>query len=146
MYNLQSMGSSRVFFPQQALDQWLSENKIEITSKEFTIRAEGRRYRIVEAVRVLSEVSGLEDANEIVGKVKSVNYVTELGAELLGTSMVVGDNAYEVVRGFVGSPIGQLSVEVTDRKPESERDSASQTGSPKTDEELLAQFLAQNLE
>ena len=140
------MGSSRVFYPQQALDQWLSENKIELTSKELAIRAEGRRYRIIETMRVLSEVSGQEDANEIVGKVKSVNYVAELGAELLGTSMIVGDNAYEIVRGFIGSPVGELTASGPDRNPQGERDPAEGTERPKTDEELLAQFLAQNLE
>ena len=43
---------------------------------------------------------------DLVGRVKSVNYLTELGAELLESSMLLGDNAYDIIPGFIGSPAG----------------------------------------
>jgi hypothetical protein len=138
------MGRNRVFFPQGALDEWVSENKVELTDRELVIKAEGRRYRIVEAVRVLGEVSDLGDPYDIVGRVKSVNFVTELGAELLETSMIVGDNAYDVVPGFLGVPLGTFdehqATSVGRRRP-------ARPGSdrPGSDEELLAKFLVQKL-
>ena len=52
------MGKNRVFFPQEALDRWLSEGRVEIAGSELTIPNERRRYRLVEAVRVLSEEAG----------------------------------------------------------------------------------------
>jgi hypothetical protein len=137
------MGRNRVFFPQEALDQWLSENKVELTGNQLVIRAEGRRYRLMEAVRVLGEVTGTEDANELAGKVKTLNFLTELGAELLGDSMIVGDNAYDVVPGFIGAPVGTFA----EHRAQSQRGAAlTQSRSATSDEELLAQFLIQNLE
>jgi hypothetical protein len=55
-------------------------------------------------VRVVAEVTGAEDANELVGKVKSLAYLQELGAEILEGSMLIGDNAYDVVPGFTALP------------------------------------------
>ena len=141
-YNWLPMARNRVFFPQEALDQWLAENKVEVTGNQLVIRAEGRRYRLVEALRVLAEVSGTEDQNELAGKVKTLAYLTELGAELLGTSMIVGDNAYDVVQGFIGAPIGSFA----DHVAQSQRTPNLQARPISSDEELLAQFLIQNLE
>ena len=135
---------NRVFFPQGALDEWLSENEVELTNKELVIKAEGRRYRIVEAVRVLGEVTGLEDPHEIVGKVKSVNFVTELGAELLETSMIVGDNAYDVIPGFLGVPEGTFD-EHRAKSAARRRPGRPESDRPGSDEELLARFLEKKL-
>jgi hypothetical protein len=44
---------------------------VDLKNDELTIRAEGRRYKIIEAIRVVGEVTGSPDANEVVGKVKS---------------------------------------------------------------------------
>ena len=98
------MAPNRVFFPQRALDQWLADAAIDFTGRELVIKAVNRRYLVVEAARILQEVSGTEDMYDLVGRVKSVNYLTELGAELLESSMLLGDNAYEIIPGFVGSP------------------------------------------
>ena len=91
---------NRFFFPQQALDEWIVDGRIELANGELTIVSEGRVYRVAEAVRVLGEVTGAEDANELVGRVKSLAFLQELGAELLEGSMLIGDNAYDVVPGF----------------------------------------------
>jgi hypothetical protein len=134
------MAPNRVFFPQRALDQWLAESKIDLSAKELVIKAENRRYQVVEAVRVIQEVSGTEDLFDLVGKVKSVNYLMELGAEILETSMVLGDNAYEVVPGFLGAPVGSFK---------EHRAGVSTTRDdplPKSEEALLAQYLMQTLE
>ena len=132
------MGPNRVFFPQEALDQWLSDDRIELTGTELVIKAEGRKYRIMEAVRVLGESTGGQDDNEIVGRVKTVAYLTELGAELLGNSMIIGENAYDVVPGFLGSPIGTFA--------QHRADAATAPASASSEEELLAQYLMQALE
>ncbi len=100
------MTPNRVFFPQQALDAWLAEAKIDFTGRELVIKAANRRYQVIEAARIVQEVSGSEDIYDLVGRVKSVAFLTELGAEILESSMLLGDNAYEVVPGFIGSPLG----------------------------------------
>lgn len=137
------MGKNRVFFPQEALDRWLVEGRAEIYGSELIIMSERRRYRLVEAVRVLSEEAGHSDPDELVGKVKTVLYLTELGAELLGDSMVLGENAYRVVAGWLGSPVGTLAEHRAERQER--RVSRAPLPAPGSDEELLAAFLARNL-
>src|SRR5690242_3093945 len=100
---------NRVFFPQAALDEWIAEDRVDLRNDELTIKSENRKYRIIEAVRILSEVTGQADVNELVGKVKSRAFLTELGAEILEGSVILGDNAYDAVPGFVGAPIGSFA-------------------------------------
>jgi hypothetical protein len=129
---------NRVFFPQQTLDTWLAQNRVEVTSRELTLKAEQRTYRVVDAVRVLREVTRGQDQYDIVGQVKSVNFLLELGAELLGTSMIIGESAYDVVPGFLGTPIGDFEQHRA-RRPDGEAGLQS-------DEELLARYLVQDLD
>ncbi|HMY19357.1 MAG TPA: hypothetical protein PKA58_23700 [Polyangium sp.] len=129
---------NRVFFPQIALDEWLTEARAELRNDELLVKAEGRKYRIIEGIRVLREVSGMSDGNELVGKVKSKAFLVELGAEILESSMILGDNAYDVVPGFIGAPTGSLL------------NMPAVTSSPapppvSSDEDLLAAFLATKL-
>jgi hypothetical protein len=144
------MGKNRVFFPQTALDQWISEGKVELSGDELTIKAEARRYRILEAARVTSECTGLPDANELVGRVKTRLHLSELGAELLEDSMVLGDNAYDVVPGFLGAPVGTFEEHITGSARVEARRSipsakASEAAPPASDEDLLARFLLESL-
>jgi hypothetical protein len=52
---------NRVFFPQSAFDVWLSDGTVDLRGDELTIVAEARRYKLTEAVRIVSEVSGTPD-------------------------------------------------------------------------------------
>jgi hypothetical protein len=133
------MAKNRVFFPQTALDQWISEGKVDLSGDELTIKPDARRYRILEAARVLVECTGLPDANELVGKVKTRTFLSELGAEILETSMVLGENAYDIVPGFVGAPVGTFSEHMA---------AAGTVGASSpaaSDEDLLAKFLLESL-
>lgn len=128
---------NRVFFPQAALDEWIAGDLVDLERDELTIRSEARKYRITEAVRILREVAGTPDEQDLVGRVKSVGYLTELGAELLEQSMILGDAAYDVVPGFVGAPVGTFA-EHLQASPEAGAQAAS-------DEELLAAFLSKSM-
>jgi hypothetical protein len=125
---------TRVFFPQTALDEWVGENRADIKGEELTLKVEGRRYRIIEAVRIVREVTGADDPHELLGRVKTRAFLVELGAELLEGSMILGDNAYDVVQGFVGAPIGSFA----DYKKSAPR----QASAANSDEEVLQAFLA----
>ncbi len=130
---------NRVFFPQAALDQWIVDGVVELVQGELTIlgeRGEGRRYKLAEAVRVLREVSGEEDPNELVGRVKARGYLEQLGAEIMESSMLVSEAAYDVEPGWVGIPIGTFAEHLG---------AAPGRGKSKTDEDLLARFLAKSL-
>ncbi len=98
-----AMGPNRVFFPQAAVDQWLSEGRLEVIERELCISSHPRRYRLVEAAYVVAEVTGAPDDDDLVGRVKSLTYLEALGAEVLGDSMILGDSAYDLVPGWVGT-------------------------------------------
>ena len=129
------MAPNRAFFPQRALDTWLAEAKIDFTGRDLVLRAAQRRYQVVEAARVIQEVSGQEDIYDLVGRVKSVIFLTELGAEILESSMLLGDNAYEVVPGFMGVPVGTLSDYLAENSAQSLEALAT------SDEDLLIKYL-----
>ena len=138
------MGNNRVFFPQAALDQWISDGKVDLAGDELTIRPDARRYKIFEAARILREVTGLADMNELVGKVKTRQFLSDLGADLLESSMVLGDNAYDVVPGFLGAPVGTFEEHMAGPKNGAAQ-SPGASAPPGSDEELLAKFLLGNM-
>jgi hypothetical protein len=123
------MGKTRMFFPQTLVDRWVATGEAALSNSVLTLRREGTRYRLVDAVRVLGEVTGTPDRFDVAGRVKTIGFVTELGAEVLGDSMVLGDNAFETVIGWLGTPMAV--------------DRASHP--PGSDEELLARFLRKKL-
>jgi hypothetical protein len=132
---------NRVFFPQSALDEWIAGDRVDLKNDELSIKSESRRYKIIEAIRVLREVTGAADTHEVIGRVKSRAFLNELGAEILEGSMIIGDNAYDVVPGFVGAPVGTLAEHRKGAAPAADEPAQA----PKTDEELLAAFLATKL-
>jgi hypothetical protein len=126
---------NRLFFPQTALDQWMSDGSAELRDGQLTLPL-GRRFSVVEALRVLREVSGLGDSRDLIGRVKARAQLAELGAEIVETSMLIGDCAYDVEPGWVGAPVGTF-VEYL---------AAAGGGNhgrdpPRTDEELISRLL-----
>ena len=96
------MARNRVFFPQEALDGWIEEGRIALVGDELTASPEARHFALESAVRITAEVASGEDANGLVGKVKTLEQLAALGAEHAPGSLIFGDNAYEVVDGFLG--------------------------------------------
>jgi hypothetical protein len=140
---------NRVFFPQAALDVWLSDGTVDLSGNELTIVAEGRRYRLVEAVRIVKEVTGDADDNALVGRVKSKASLEEKKAELMESSLLLGENAYDVVPGWLGEPIGTFDDHVASQKKSA---TARRSGSAaererelQSDEDLLATYLLKTL-
>jgi len=131
---------NRVFFPQAALDEWIADDRVDLRNDELTIKSENRKYRIIEAVHILREVTGQPDVHELVGKVKSRAFLSELGAEILEGSVVIGDNAYDAETGFVGAPVGSFA-EFRKHTPPATVLARAIT----SDEDLLAAFLKQRL-
>ncbi len=96
-----------VFFPQAALDRWIGEGTVDLRQSELEIlEGGGRRYRLADAVHVVREVSGAGDPFKLVGRVKALSYLDELGAEIVETSMLLGDGAYDIESGWLGVPFG----------------------------------------
>ena len=134
---------NRIFFPQAALDQWLSDGTVDLQGTELTILALGRRYRITEAVRVLRDVTDSGDAQQLVGRVKAKIDLETLGAELVESSMLIGDAAYDVELGWAGVPSDSFAAYMASKAQKRAKQAGSKGGpEPKTEEELLATFVS----
>jgi hypothetical protein len=96
------MGKNRVFFPQQALDSWLEQGRIALVDDEMTLKPDGQRYRLLSAIRILAEVADGNDPHDLVGKVKTIEQISGMGGDHQADSLVLGDNAYQVIEGFLG--------------------------------------------
>lgn len=99
------MGVNRVFLPQEMLDGWLSEERIDVDDDVMTLRPEGQRFRLKTALRFMEEQAGGGDDQRLVGKVKDLDQLGEIGGEHCADSVILGDNAYQVIEGFVGEPL-----------------------------------------
>ncbi len=136
---------NRVFFPQASLDQWGLEGKIEVTPSELLLLEVGRRYEIVEVVHVVTEVTGTPDPHGLLGKVKSKADLEQMGAEIFEGSMLIGDNAYDVIPGWAGLPIASFPEYLASpERVTARRGQPEASGAPKDDEQLLA-LLAQGM-
>ncbi len=96
------MQPSRVFIPQEALEAWLSSSKgVHMVGE--TLFIEGQPFALEGAVRFMTEVTGTEDGQNLLGRVKTTAQIDALGGEHVSASVVLGDNAYEVIEGFLAS-------------------------------------------
>ncbi len=129
------MARNRVFFPQAALDAWIVTGAVELRGQDLVLKTEARAYRMAEGLRIVAEVSGERDQFDIVGKCKTLAFVKELGAEILHDSMIIDNNAYDIVPGFLCTPMG--SSEGGTPNDESRRMAIR-------DDEVLAKFIAKN--
>lgn len=99
------MADNRVFLPQMAVDTWLEEGRVELDGEVMTLLPAGQEFKLESALRFIAEVAGEPDPHDLVGRVKSLPQVEALEGEHYSDSVIIGDNAYEVVEGFVGEPL-----------------------------------------
>jgi hypothetical protein len=96
------MAANRVFFPQEGVDRWLAEGRVTIEGETLSVAPAGPDFLLRGAVCFKAEVAGGGDVHALVGKVKSIDEVTALAGEHVSGSVVLADDAYEVVDGFLG--------------------------------------------
>ena len=133
---------NRVFFPQSAVDQWGIDGKIDLVAGELILLVEGRHYKVEEAVRVVTEVTGANDDRKIIGRVKPKRALDEIGAELRENSMILGDNAYDIVPGWIGAATCSFADHLLSPERMKARGGRTDLGTgPKDDEELLQRFV-----
>jgi hypothetical protein len=91
-----------LFIAQQTLSSWLEQDKIAFHDNTMTVKADGRSFRLIEAVRFVKVEGEGEDKTGLLGKVKTVEQLKTLGAERYCDSVIFKDVAYKVQEGFVG--------------------------------------------
>ena len=100
------MAANKLFFSQEALDLWMEDEKIDFDGEILTLLANGKQAKIDAAVHFTAEVADGGDAEQLVDKVITIEKVVELGGDHSADSVILEDNAYEVVEGFMAEPIG----------------------------------------
>ncbi len=93
------MGSLK-FIPQTLLDSWSDEGKVEVDGPLMQIPSENASFTLIPAVHFVAVLEG-EDSQKLVAKVKTEAYVREIGGEVVTTSCLLGDTAYEVQPGYL---------------------------------------------
>ena len=141
------MGSNRLFWPQETMDTWIVEEKAAIEDDVLKIVDEGHRYKLSQAVHFVADVGDGSDPHKLVGRVKELETLLEMGAEHYMDSVLIEDSAYEVVPGFTGEPIVEVVSKITMKSTDISGAVMTQAGEDgdSEDTELLAKFLLDNL-
>jgi hypothetical protein len=146
-----------LFVSQEMLGGWVGQGRIDLEGHVMTLRAgdgQGRSYALEPAVRFLRAVGTDADPHGLVGKVKRMAQLRELGAEALGDSVVLGDAAYEVQPGFMAEAHAlQAAATVAPQRAPAPPATGRASGPPLRQElegkrkeaEALARFLLDNL-
>ncbi|MBW2461325.1 MAG: hypothetical protein JRH11_06735, partial [Deltaproteobacteria bacterium] len=87
------------------LDAWLEKGRVEVEGERMTLQPNGQKFQLKTGLLFVEELAGGGDELQLVGKVKDIEQVVELGGEHAYDSVVLGDNAYTVVEGFLGEPL-----------------------------------------
>ena len=143
---------ARLFVSQELLDQWAVDGKIELSGSQLKILSEDRTFALTPGVRFLTLAAG-EDRPALLGKVKSEEQLAAIGAELYMSSVLLGEDAYDVQGGFLADVAGGLerqppeaSSEVAKATAGAAPPGASDARESKDERSLLAQFLLENLQ
>ncbi|MCC6333238.1 MAG: hypothetical protein IT380_04510 [Myxococcales bacterium] len=125
----------KLFLPQTTLEEWATSDKADLVDGKLVVREGASSHPVTPAVHFSRLVSG-EDKNALVGRVKTILQLADLGAEHMADSCIVGETAYEVAEGYL--------TEVTAGAPAAKGgDGKKKSGSPEAD--LLAAFILDKL-
>ncbi|MGA9526309.1 MAG: hypothetical protein WBV82_32925 [Myxococcaceae bacterium] len=123
----------KLFLPQTTLEEWALEDRADLQDGKLVVPSEQGAWPVTPAVHFVKLVSG-EDGNKLVARVKTEGQLSDLGAEHMADSVLIGETAYEVVPGYL--------TEVAPPKPAIPRASSMEETSSA---DLLAQFLLNKL-
>ena len=152
-----------LFVPQTVLDKWSEQGKVAVDGHVLTLLHENKAFQLTSAVRFLKMEAG-EDAAKLLQKVKTTDALKGMGAEHYMDSVILGEVAYQVQQGFLADanalraiaaapaleaqqpPPPPEALEQPGAMPAAPQRPPQQQPSRGTDQDLLAQFLLENLE
>lgn len=103
----------RIFVSQALLDGWISGNRVRLDGDLLRLPADAGPLSLYLNPAVhIERIDGHDvDPHGIVGTVRSAQELTQMGAELYDTSVILGECAYSVRPGFLAIPVGEGGVE-----------------------------------
>jgi hypothetical protein len=110
----------RLFLSQMLVDQWMAIGHIQLDGDLLQFDAAGTQASMLIDPAVLFEsVDGAAaDKFEVLGRVKTSEELSRMGAEHFDTSVVLGELPYVVRPGFLALPIHADGSEVPFNGPE----------------------------
>ena len=101
----------RLFLPEATLEEWAAEGRADLKDGKLFIDSSRAPFGVAPAVHFLRLVSGA-DTNQLLSKVKTSAQLEQMGAEQMSDSVIVGEDAYQVVPGYVAEvPAGSAARE-----------------------------------
>lgn len=93
----------RFFISQDTLDALVAGEQATLDGERLVVPSRRLEARVEPAVYFLREVEGKPDPNDLVGKVKTEEALAVRGADHFRKSVILGDSAYDVVEGYLGT-------------------------------------------
>lgn len=100
--NIMGFAMARLFISQDRLESWTEEDRVRLDGDTLYVNELDKSFSIKSAVRFMNVAGSDPDEHGLVGKVKEEAELLAMGAELVSTSVLLGDTAYDVQLGFVG--------------------------------------------
>ncbi|MBN2715774.1 MAG: hypothetical protein JXX14_07955 [Deltaproteobacteria bacterium] len=139
------MGENRLFWPQEMMDEWIIDEKASIEDNLLTITDENMTYKLSQAVHFVADVGDGSDQHSLIGKVKELSTLLDMGCEHYMDSVLLEDSAYQVVQGFTGVPVIDEAKQSPPKGTPGSKSPSAPTGDDYDDRDLLARFLLDNL-
>ena len=100
---LASTVAVRFFISQDVLDGLVTAEQATLDGEQLVVASRNLQAQVEPAVYFLREVEGNPDPNGIVGTVKTEEALALRGADHFRKSVILGDSAYDVVEGYLGT-------------------------------------------
>jgi hypothetical protein len=138
-----------LFVPQGVLDKWVDHGRVELKGRVLTLLREKKSFQLTGAVRFVAMEAG-DDAARLLGKVKTLDALKQMGAEHYMGSVILGEAAYKVQQGFLAEA-NALRRAVGVKAPARGQPAVAAGATQKRpaeggEQDLLAQFLLENLQ
>lgn len=91
---------TRHFLPINTLEEWALSDLADLKDGKLVFTADKGSYAVSPGVHFTKVVSGSDDV-KLVGKVKTNQQLEKLAAEHVSDSVIMGENAYDVVSGYI---------------------------------------------
>src|SRR4051812_24719008 len=95
---------AKVFISQAAIDSWISSDQVEVSGSLLSFRSRAGALTLIPAAHFRSVAGGKDDPHGLVGKVKDEESVLVLGGETYMSSVLIGETAYDIEPGYLGTP------------------------------------------
>lgn len=106
-------GMPRIFVSQSLLDAWITGNRTRLDGDLLRLPVEAGPLSLYLSPAVhIERIDGHDvDPHGLVGTVRSAQELSQMGAELYDTSVILGECAYSARPGFLAIPVGEGGVE-----------------------------------